>query len=158
MLFQNSWLFLYEIRKIAGRRSFMNLFARLLVLLFVSYAACACHPTAERECSFPELTWISDVGAGKFPAGGPVFLADDFGASGDALTLNTVAIQAAIDACADAGGGTVTFEPGVYLTGSLFIEDDNIEFRIPKGTTLLGSRSIDDYRRIPTKPKTTHNL
>ncbi len=41
----------------------------------------------------------------------------DFGAIGDGETLNTQAIQKAIDVCAGAGGGTVYFPPGTYKAG-----------------------------------------
>jgi polygalacturonase len=41
----------------------------------------------------------------------------DFGAVSDGRTLSTAAIQAAINACAAAGGGKVFVPPGKYLTG-----------------------------------------
>ena len=44
------------------------------------------------------------------------FVANDYGAKGDGTTLNTAAIQKAIDAAA-AAGGTVTLNPATYLTG-----------------------------------------
>jgi polygalacturonase len=43
---------------------------------------------------------------------------NDHGAKGDGTTLETVAIHRTIDAAA-AAGGTVSFKPGTYLTGSL---------------------------------------
>ena len=41
------------------------------------------------------------------------------GAKGDGTTMNTQAIQQAVDACHDAGGGVVSVPKGVFLTGSL---------------------------------------
>jgi len=75
--------------------------------------------------------------------------ANAFGALGDGTTLCTEAIQAAIDQ-ARAGGGTVRFEPGVYLTGALFLKS-GVTFRVDKGVRLLGSRDPSDYPILPTR-------
>ena len=40
----------------------------------------------------------------------------EFGAAGDGVTLDTAAIQAALDA-----GGIVHFPAGTYLTGSIYL-------------------------------------
>lgn len=106
--------------------------------------------TAQSPNPFPELKWVEEVGARSFPEKQAVFVVNRFGAKGDAVTLDTEAIQRAIDACAEAGGGKVTFEPGIYLTGSIFIRS-NIDFHVPKGTTLIGSQNLDDYKRIDTR-------
>ncbi|MDP4680802.1 MAG: hypothetical protein NWS46_10585, partial [Cyclobacteriaceae bacterium] len=45
----------------------------------------------------------------------------DFGAINDGKALNTKAIQEAIDACAQQGGGKVIVPPGVYVSVSLFL-------------------------------------
>ena len=45
----------------------------------------------------------------------------EFGAKGDGKTLDTAAIQTAIDAAAKTQG-TVIFDGGVYLSGSLFLK------------------------------------
>ncbi len=72
-----------------------------------------------------------------------------FGARGDGTTMNTAAIQAAIDAAAK-GGGTVVFPAGTYLTGSLFVKS-GVTLRLDKGVTLLGSRDIAHYPVLPTR-------
>lgn len=75
--------------------------------------------------------------------------AASFGARGDGKTLNTTAIQAAIDAAAKQGG-TVVFPAGVYLTGSIFVKS-GVTLRLDKGVTLLGSRDIALYPVLPTR-------
>jgi polygalacturonase len=77
------------------------------------------------------------------------FNAADYGARGDGTTMNTSAIQKAIDAAARQGG-TVTLPAGTYLTGSLFVRS-GVTLRIDKGVTLLGSRNIADYPVLPTR-------
>jgi len=69
----------------------------------------------------------------------------EFGAVSDAKTVNTKAIQAAIDACTNNGGGTVLLSGGgKFMTGTIFLKS-NVTLRIDNGTTLLGSNKIDDY-------------
>jgi hypothetical protein len=68
----------------------------------------------------------------------------DFGARGDSATLNTTAIQSAIDAAAAQGGGTVTVPPGVYLSGTIFLKD-NTTLDVQSGAKILGSPNIEDY-------------
>ncbi|MDR6532399.1 polygalacturonase [Caulobacter rhizosphaerae] len=75
--------------------------------------------------------------------------ANAHGAVGDGRTLNTRAIQAAIDAAAKTGG-TVAFKPGVYRTGSLFLKS-GVTLRLDKGVTLLGSQDLADYPELPTR-------
>ena len=45
-----------------------------------------------------------------------------FGAKGNGVTLDTAAIQRAIDDAAGRGGGTVTVPPGVYLCGTIHLK------------------------------------
>lgn len=68
----------------------------------------------------------------------------DYGATGDGETNNTEAINKAIRSCADAGGGTVYFPAGKYLTGAITLRS-NVTLNISAGATILGSRDLDDF-------------
>jgi len=56
---------------------------------------------------------------------------------------NTGAIQAAIDACSGAGGGTVTVLAGEYHTGTIHLRD-GVTLWLSRGATLCGSTDYDD--------------
>lgn len=94
--------------------------------------------------------WVNKTGARKLPAGKKVFLVNDFGAKSDTAVVSTKAIQAAIDKCAAAGGGLVTFLPGTYVSGSIFIKD-NVHLKIDKGVVLLGSQQFSDYPEMDSR-------
>jgi polygalacturonase len=82
-------------------------------------------------------------------AGAASFDVKSFGAKGNGDTLDTTAIQKAIDAAAKAGG-TVVVPAGTYRTGAIFVKS-GVELRLEKGATLLGSREIADYPEVPTR-------
>lgn len=66
----------------------------------------------------------------------------DFGAVGDGKTLNTKALQSALDA---AGAGDCVYIPeGVFLTGGLFVHSDTYIY-IEKGGVLQGTADFHDY-------------
>jgi polygalacturonase len=97
-----------------------------------------------------EPSWVKTVGAKKFPSKTKAYLVNDFAAMNDGTTLNTKAIQQAIDKCSAAGGGIVKFKPGKYLTGSLFLKS-NVNLQLDEGAELLGSQNIADYPEIDTR-------
>src|ERR1035437_4368818 len=68
----------------------------------------------------------------------------DFGAKGDGVTKDTVALQKALDTCAENVGGTVLVPEGVYLTGSLILHA-NTTLQLATRANLLGSPDIADY-------------
>ena len=73
-----------------------------------------------------------------------------FGLRNDTSVFSTPAIQAAIDACHQQGGGTVVVAPGYYKIGALFIKS-GVNLHLSKGTTLLASDNIQDYPEFPSR-------
>ena len=65
--------------------------------------------------------WLASCCAGALAEAvqGHVFNVRDHGATGDGKSLDTAAIQKALDACGEAGGGTVLLPPGTYLSRPL---------------------------------------
>lgn len=84
------------------------------------------------------------VGAGPALAAGRTCNARQYGATSDGVTKSTAAIQAAIDACAKAGGGTVAIEGGIFVSGPVVLRD-HITLNVAAGATLLGSPDHADY-------------
>jgi hypothetical protein len=68
----------------------------------------------------------------------------DFGAVADNKTLNTAAIQRALDACAAGGGGEVVVPAGIFLTGGLLLKSETT-LRLLPGAVLQGSYAPVDY-------------
>ena len=73
-----------------------------------------------------------------------------FGAKGDGITLNTAAINTAIDRCAEAGGGRVVVPAGRFLTGAVHL-GSNVDLHISKGATLLFSPDPAHYPLVFTR-------
>lgn len=73
----------------------------------------------------------------------------DFGAIPDARTLDTVAINRAVAACVNQGGGTVMVPAGVYLTGTIRLYS-HIRLHLDMGARLLGSPHLRDYPAMAT--------
>jgi polygalacturonase len=84
-----------------------------------------------------------------------VFNVREHGALGDGQTLDSPAIQSAIDACSALGGGTVYLPAGQYLTGSLFLRN-NISLHLDSGATILGSENPDDYPIVHSRWEGKH--
>lgn len=83
------------------------------------------------------------VAGSLFANGTNVWNVADFGAR-EADTLQTEAIQRAIDACFTAGGGEVRVPEGVYYTGGIRLRS-RVTLHLMSGAVLKGSRNPDDY-------------
>jgi polygalacturonase len=69
----------------------------------------------------------------------------DFSAVGDGMSNDAAAIQGAIDACTQAGGGTVLVPGGkTYFTGAFALKS-NVELHVERGAVLQGSDRYADY-------------
>lgn len=79
------------------------------------------------------------------------------GLKADGKTLNTKAIQKAIDRISAQGGGTLTFKAGTYLTGALCLKD-NVALYLEKDATLLGSTAFPDYYKLVSDPSDPYDL
>ena len=74
----------------------------------------------------------------------PFYDVTKFGAKKDSSAKATFAIKKAIDAASKAGGGTVYFPAGKYLTGPIHLKS-NITIHIDAGAELHFSDNFDDY-------------
>ncbi|OHB75836.1 MAG: hypothetical protein A2Z25_20855 [Planctomycetes bacterium RBG_16_55_9] len=73
-----------------------------------------------------------------------------YGAVADSKTMCTEAIQKAIDACANAGGGRVVVPAGTFLTSTIILKS-RVNLHLEDKAVLLGSPWFKDYP--PQKPK-----
>lgn len=128
-------------------------YAAAAALLSVILSGFACEALAQGATKVGKdglPAWVKDVGARRQPSRKRTFMANEHGARGDGETNSTAAIQKAIDAASKAGGGVVSFAPGQYVTGALFVKQ-NVELRVDTGVTLLGSQEDADYPTIWTR-------
>lgn len=72
----------------------------------------------------------------------------DFGAVADTSKLSTMAIQQAIDRCAEQGGGRVVVPSGGYKIGTIVLRS-HVNLHLETGATLYGSTDLKDY--LPMK-------
>lgn len=73
-----------------------------------------------------------------------IFNIIDFGARSDSSTVNTLAINSAIEACHKKGGGTVLVPPGYFVSGTVRLLS-NIDLYLSAGAVLAGSKDTADY-------------
>lgn len=89
------------------------------------------------------------------------FLITNYGAKADGKTINTIAIQKAIDAAFKNKGGRVIFPKGRFLSGSIILKS-NVTLYFEEESVLLGSTNPKDYFNMafdgrPVSPKNDDN-
>ncbi len=87
----------------------------------------------------------------KNDLGARVYNIRDFGAKGDGTTLDTSALQAAIDTCNRDQGGTVQVPAGVFVIGTVELKS-NVMLRIAAQGKLLGSADGKQYHAADAIP------
>jgi hypothetical protein len=80
-----------------------------------------------------------------------------FGAKGDGATLDSAAVQAAIDACTRDRGGIVLVPAGDFIVGTLELKS-NVTLRIAAQGRLLGSENIEHYKAGNGIPRGNGNI
>lgn len=90
------------------------------------------------------LLWllVATAGLAQKPPG--IWDVFQTGAKGDGKTLDTKAIQTAIDRCHAAGGGKVYLHNGQFLSGTIYLKN-NVTLYVEAGAVLLGSEKATDY-------------
>jgi polygalacturonase len=86
------------------------------------------------------------------------YVITDFGAVGDGKTLNTKAIQAAIDKCASSSkGGVLVVPKGTFLSGAIFLKQ-GVNLLLEKDAVLKGTTNPDDYPQVQTRWEGTEEM
>ena len=95
----------------------------------------------------------SGLSAQKLPVIQPTSFKKDstyitkFGAIADGQTLNTQAINAAIDACNKKGGGVVVVPAGLWATGPITLKS-NVNLHLKKGAVLQFTKDFNQYQLV----------
>lgn len=98
-----------------------------------------------RHCDVFVTVGLIILGQAAIAVAAGVFNVRDYGVLGDGETLDTPAIQKAIDACATAGGGRVVMPPGKYLSGTVHLKS-NVTLFLEAGARLMGTTKLDEYK------------
>ena len=120
---------------------------RLTALLLCLSLAC---------CLFDGVTGttrgrINNQSSSAKPAPAFGFNVRSFGATGDGKTLDTPAINKTIDAAAAAGGGTVFFPAGSYLSVTIRLKS-NVALYLDQGATIVAATPGQGMQYDPPEP------
>lgn len=85
------------------------------------------------------------------PGRAPVYDVKSYGATGSAKAADTTAINRAIDAANAAGGGTVFFPAGTYVSGSIHLKS-NVTLYLDSGAVIQASADPEAYDPAEPNP------
>ncbi|MFR2693659.1 MAG: glycosyl hydrolase family 28-related protein [Enterocloster bolteae] len=74
-----------------------------------------------------------------------IFNVLDFGAKADRITDDAPAIQAAVDACSQAGGGRVILEGGKHFYSGSIVLKENVDLHLERGAVLQAHNDLEHY-------------
>jgi polygalacturonase len=122
-----------------------------LAILMATMALCATMASAQ-------IATTSAKSYAKPPHRTKRYIITDFGAVADGKTVNTKAIQAAIDKCAATKkGGVVVVPKGTFLSGAIFLKQ-GVDLLVEKDGVLKGSTNINDYPQIKSRWEGTEEM
>ncbi len=123
------------------------------VVVLLALSACVIHDTEKSTSAAPASPMdassittnsigqkIAPVLTPKTPSGTAMYNIRDFGATGDGLTIDSDAINRAIDAAAHNGGGTVYFPAGFYLCYSIRLKS-GITLYLDQGSWIIADET-----------------
>ena len=99
----------------------------------------------------PAVSAQTESASSSRDLGARVYNIRDFGAKGDGTTLDTEALQKAIDACTRDHGGTVLVPAGTFVIGTTELKS-NVTLHIAAGGKLLGSADGKQYHAVDAIP------
>jgi polygalacturonase len=120
----------------------------LFLLIILAVTSTGVSTVGRAEIAHPPALMLSRA---PFADLASVFDVRKFGAKGDGRTLDSPAINRAIDAAAAAGGGTVYLPAGDYLSVSIHLKS-NIALYLDSGATIVAAETSASAKYDPPEP------
>jgi polygalacturonase len=93
---------------------------------------------------------IEETTVATFPDTVLVVTDAPYGAVGDGITDNTIAMRRSIEECASRGGGHVVIPAGVFSTGAVRLRS-NVDVHLERGSVLRFNDRVGAYPLVPTR-------
>ena len=136
---------------------------KFILLLLTAAVMSACYAPQYQTTTQKDINQLTKSASFKMPKvqvptfPKRTFNVLDYGVDNTGVALATEGIQAAIDACTTAGGGTVVIPEGIYTTGPITLKS-NVRLFTEKNSFIIFSHDLDLYEiydewfeGIPTK-------